>query len=60
MSFEFLKFGVRVEQRVEIIETGYITDTNHIIFHPINPAAAVGFRIRRKTECVNDATLDEF
>src|SRR5258706_15499440 len=48
MLFETLKLRMRVEQRIFVIETSYVAYVQNPILHSVDPAAAVGLRVRRK------------
>src|SRR5688572_8047656 len=52
MRFEFLKFGVRVDGRIKIVQAGHVTDADYVVLQAIDPTAAVGLSIRRKTKRV--------
>src|SRR5688500_7757716 len=54
VRLEFLKFRVRVYQGIEVVQSGHVTDAYHVVLQPVDPPAAVGFRIRWETERVND------
>src|SRR5213593_2589648 len=55
MRFIALKFRVRIEERIAIIQTSNVTDVEHAVQHSIDPAAAIRPLVRRKTERVRDA-----
>ncbi len=56
MLFEALKLGVRIEQRILIVETRYIADIQDAVLHSIDPAPAIGVRVRRKAKCVGHSS----
>src|ERR1041385_6780159 len=55
MRFVFLKLGVRIDQRIEVVQSRYVTNIQNAILHSVNPPTAVGPLIGRKTERVGDA-----
>src|SRR5205807_8884093 len=57
MRFELLKFGVRIDHRVLIVETGHIADADNVILETVYPAAAVSPCVRRKSERMHDLSL---
>src|SRR5688572_24048706 len=56
MCFVTLKLRVRIDQRIFVVEAGYITDIEHAILHAVDPAAAISRRIGRKAERVCDSS----
>src|SRR4026207_150335 len=56
MCRETLKLGVRIDQRIFVIEPGDVADVQDTILHAVDPAAAVCRRVRRKAKRVCDAT----
>ncbi len=59
MGLELLKFGVRVDRRVLVIEAGHVADADRVALQAVDPAAAVGSRVGRKPERVYDLALGE-
>ena len=55
MRLEALKLGVRIEQRILIIQSGDVADIQNAVLHSVDPAAAVRPRVGRKAERVRDA-----
>src|ERR1043165_3038828 len=49
------KLGVRIEQRILVVESGDVTDVQHAVLHPIDPAAAVSLCIGGEAERMRDA-----
>ena len=52
MRFEFLKRGMRIEERIVIFERDDHTERHAIILHAVNPAAAIQIGAERPAERV--------
>src|SRR3989442_3441162 len=56
MLFVALNFGRWIDKRFRITKSGNIADFQDPFLHALNPTAAIRARVRRKTECVSNAS----
>src|ERR1700730_17987534 len=53
MQFISLKFVMRIERRIAIVETDDKSDVDDAVLHPVDESAAEGIGIERPAECVD-------
>src|ERR1043166_5549931 len=56
MSLEALKLGLRIDQRIAIIQAGHVTKIQNPVLHSVDPPAAIRPLVGRKTQRVRYPT----